>query len=139
MEEFEVNVVVSKKTEQMYRQAVDALGRAYEAFERASSVFMSDRSDDGSTVIQAIDLIKEARATRDRCAVALAEEIAEREYHGQPASISRTKTRADKARDAVASLKAEFKKEFEKKHGCVFSSSKLPEEWSPDSDVKLQA
>lgn len=106
MEEFEVKAVVSKKTEQMYRQAVDALGRAYEAFERASSVFMSDPSDDGSTVVQSIDLIKEARATRDRCAVALAEEIVARiDNPGKPTAIFQTKTRGEKAREAVERIK----------------------------------
>ena len=106
MEEFEVKAVVSKKTEQMYRQAVDALGRAYEAFERASSVFMSDRSDDGSTIIQAIDLIKEARATRDRCAVALSEELVARiDSPGKPTVILQTKTRAEKAREAVERIR----------------------------------
>lgn len=104
MEENYVTIIVSKKTEQMYRQAVDALGKAYEAFERASSVFVSDRSDDGSAVIQSIDLIKEARATRDRCAVALADEIAEDARSNELGTRSPL-SRAEKARRGAEYLK----------------------------------
>lgn len=104
MEENYVTIIVSKKTEQMYRQAVDALGKAYEAFERASSVFVSDRSDDGSAVIQSIDLIKEARATRDRCAVALAEEIAE-DIKANELGMRKPLSRAEKARRGAEYLK----------------------------------
>lgn len=142
MEEYNITVTIGNKNAvDKYRQAVEALKNAYEALDNAQEAMIDNDLDDGSTVKEILDAIAKAKKDKIRWALIIADEVAFSASHladmaFKEYSKGKPKTRAEKAREAAEAIKA---RDLEKKHGCVFNSSKIPEEWGPDSDVKLQA
>lgn len=142
MEEYNITVTIGNKSAvDKYRQTVEALKNAYEALDNAQEAMIDNDLDDGSTVMEILDAIAKAKKNKIRLALIIADEVAFSASHLADMAFNecckgKPKTRAEKAREAVEAIKA---RDLEKKRGCAFSSSKLPEEWDPDSDVKLQA
>ena len=140
MEELYITVTISKDVLVRYERAAEALRIAFDAFDKAAKVLKEGTIDDGGAVEEAVEAVRKAKYMKAQYANLLAEEVVFAHEHPKTEAREwgkgKPKTRAEKSREAAEAI---MEREFEKKHGCVFNSCKLPEEWGPDSDVKLQA